>query len=44
MLELAYPCNPSYPISQRFGENPELYARFGLAGQNTGRISAARMA
>jgi murein DD-endopeptidase MepM/ murein hydrolase activator NlpD len=34
MLELAYPCNPSYPISQRFGENPGVYARFGLAGHN----------
>lgn len=31
---LAYPVSRSYPITQHFGENPAVYARFGYAGHN----------
>ncbi len=28
------PFNGSYPITQKFGENPEVYAKFGKSGHN----------
>jgi len=29
-----YPCSEEYPLSQQFGENPEMYRQYGLAGHN----------
>lgn len=34
MKALRYPFKGSYPITQKFGENPQIYARFGLDGHN----------
>jgi|YNPMSStandDraft_1061717.scaffolds.fasta_scaffold00219_5 murein DD-endopeptidase MepM/ murein hydrolase activator NlpD len=34
MKALKYPFVGSYPITQKFGENPQVYARFGLDGHN----------
>jgi murein DD-endopeptidase MepM/ murein hydrolase activator NlpD len=33
-IQLLYPFDEEWPVTQYFGENPELYARFGLAGHN----------
>lgn len=33
-IQLTHPCDPAAPLTQRFGENPQLYARFGLSGHN----------
>ena len=33
-IELIYPFDVEWPITQYFGENPEMYARFGLSGHN----------
>ena len=48
-VKLAWPVENSAPITQRFGENPALYARFGLKGHNgvdwgVGRGTAVRAA
>ena len=33
-IRLLYPFDQEWPVTQYFGENPEVYARFGLSGHN----------